>query len=140
MSKFRALEESDFRNQNILNGVKLKFSTENVPMRRAALVARRLSSAQAASPMNDVLERLCVEQLEKMKENGTYKAERVLVSPQGAAIKVNGRESINFASNNYLGLANDASVIGAAKGILEKRGFGLASVRFICGTQCRYQV
>jgi glycine C-acetyltransferase len=75
-------------------------------------------------------------ELESIRGDGLYKDERVITTPQGAAIKVSGsREVINFCANNYLGLADDQRVIAAAKQALDDHGFGMASVRFICGTQ-----
>ncbi len=75
-------------------------------------------------------------ELESIRSDGLYKDERVITTPQGAAIKVSGnREVINFCANNYLGLADDERVIAAAKQALDDHGFGMASVRFICGTQ-----
>ncbi|XLS29079.1 glycine C-acetyltransferase [Flavobacteriaceae bacterium M23B6Z8] len=75
-------------------------------------------------------------ELEEIKENGLYKKERIIVSPQGAVIKIdNGQEVINFCANNYLGLSSHPDVIQAAKDTLDTHGFGMSSVRFICGTQ-----
>ncbi len=74
-------------------------------------------------------------ELADIKEAGTYKVERVIESPQSAAIKVPQGEVINFCANNYLGLADNKEIIAAAKKALDERGFGMASVRFICGTQ-----
>jgi len=75
-------------------------------------------------------------ELDGLRENGLYKAERVLVSPQQAAIRVQGgQEVLNFCANNYLGLSNDARLVEAAQAALLHRGFGMSSVRFICGTQ-----
>lgn len=75
-------------------------------------------------------------ELQKMKTNGLWKEERVIVSPQNARINVHGHESVlNLCSNNYLGLANNPEVILAAKASLSEWGYGLSSVRFICGTQ-----
>ncbi len=74
-------------------------------------------------------------ELKGIKEAGTWKAERVIESSQSAAIKVGGGEVINFCANNYLGLADNPEIIAAATKALEERGFGMASVRFICGTQ-----
>ncbi|HZJ55974.1 MAG TPA: glycine C-acetyltransferase [Myxococcaceae bacterium] len=72
----------------------------------------------------------------ELREQGLYKNERILVSPQNAAIRVEGGgEVLNFCANNYLGLADHPRVIETARGALEKHGFGMASVRFICGTQ-----
>ena len=74
------------------------------------------------------------QQLESLREEGLYKRERELRSPQGAAIRVAQGEVINFCANNYLGLADDADLIAAARASLDANGFGMASVRFICGT------
>lgn len=75
-------------------------------------------------------------ELDKLKEEGLFKAERVITSPQQAVIKLqSGAEVINLCANNYLGLANDPALIHAAKQSLDEYGFGLSSVRFICGTQ-----
>ncbi len=76
------------------------------------------------------------ETLEEIREAGLYKDERVITSPQGVTITVSdGREVLNFCANNYLGLADNPEVIAAAHKALDDHGFGLASVRFICGTQ-----
>ncbi len=75
-------------------------------------------------------------ELKNIEEAGLYKRERIIVSPQGADIKVNtGKEVINFCANNYLGLSSHPKVIAAAKDILDTHGYGMSSVRFICGTQ-----
>ncbi len=72
----------------------------------------------------------------EMQETGVFKPERVLVSPQGTHVRDEaGREILNLCANNYLGLADDPRVVAAASKTLEERGFGMASVRFICGTQ-----
>src|SRR5436189_1154940 len=73
-------------------------------------------------------------QLEDLKARGLYKRERQLQSPQGSAIRVAGREVINFCANNCLGLANHPAIVEAAHEGLRRYGYGLASVRFICGT------
>lgn len=73
--------------------------------------------------------------LEQMRKDGLYKKERIITSPQDAVIEVNHAEVLNFCANNYLGLADHPKVIAAAKVALDQYGFGLASVRFICGTQ-----
>ena len=76
------------------------------------------------------------EELKSIKESGLYKNERTIVTPQGADIRViSGDEVINFCANNYLGLSSHPRVIQAAKDSLDTHGFGLSSVRFICGTQ-----
>ncbi|SBV97280.1 glycine C-acetyltransferase [uncultured Dysgonomonas sp.] len=75
-------------------------------------------------------------ELADIQSAGLYKNERIIVSPQGAAIKVNtGQEVLNFCANNYLGLSNNKELIQAAKDAMDERGFGVSSVRFICGTQ-----
>ena len=74
-------------------------------------------------------------ELEGLKEAGLYKSERVIVSPQSAEIEVGGRRLLNFCANNYLGLADNDELRAAAKAALDRYGYGMASVRFICGTQ-----
>jgi glycine C-acetyltransferase len=74
-------------------------------------------------------------QLDELKSQGLEKRERLIQSPQGTAITVNGKEVINFCANNYLGLANHPALVEAAHEGLRKHGYGLSSVRFICGTQ-----
>src|ERR1700689_5316482 len=74
-------------------------------------------------------------QLDDLRAQGLFKRERRLQSPQGSAIKVGGREVLNFCANNYLGLANHPAILEAAQEGLRSYGYGLASVRFICGTQ-----
>jgi glycine C-acetyltransferase len=75
-------------------------------------------------------------ELQSIRDAGLWKEERVLASPQGAeALLADGREVLVFCANNYLGLSSDPDVIGAAHAALDARGFGLSSVRFICGTQ-----
>jgi len=76
------------------------------------------------------------EELKEIKAAGLFKEERIITSPQGAVITLeSGQEVINFCSNNYLGLSSHPEVIQAAKDTLESHGFGMSSVRFICGTQ-----
>ncbi|HWP61595.1 MAG TPA: aminotransferase class I/II-fold pyridoxal phosphate-dependent enzyme, partial [Candidatus Paceibacterota bacterium] len=74
-------------------------------------------------------------ELAAAKENGTYKTERVLESPQGREITVGGKQYLNFCSNNYLGLSGTPELEQFSEGSVKRWGFGLASVRFICGTQ-----
>ncbi len=74
-------------------------------------------------------------ELQAIENNGLYKKERVITSPQGAEITVNGETVLNFCANNYLGLSSHPEVIHAAKDALDSHGFGMSSVRFICGTQ-----
>ncbi len=82
------------------------------------------------------MQQLLTEELEAICRDGLYKDERVITTPQGSSIRVqDGDEVLNFCANNYLGLANDPDVIAAARKALDDHGFGMASVRFICGTQ-----
>ncbi len=74
-------------------------------------------------------------EIEEIKEAGLYKTERVITSDQGAEIEVGGKNVLNFCANNYLGLSANPKVIEAAKNEIDERGYGLSSVRFICGTQ-----
>src|SRR5437016_7402363 len=74
-------------------------------------------------------------QLDDLKAKGLYKRERQLQGPQGSAIQVGGRAVLNFCANNYLGLANHPAIVEAAHEGLRQYGYGLSSVRFICGTQ-----
>jgi len=75
-------------------------------------------------------------ELETIEQAGLFKNERIITSPQGALIRVaNGREVLNFCANNYLGLSNNPELIQAAKNGLDTHGYGVSSVRFICGTQ-----
>jgi glycine C-acetyltransferase len=74
-------------------------------------------------------------ELQTIVDNGIFKSERIITSPQGAEIVVNGKSVLNFCSNNYLGLSSHPEVIQAAKDALDSHGFGMSSVRFICGTQ-----
>jgi len=74
-------------------------------------------------------------ELQTIQENGLFKKERIITSPQGAEITVNGKKVLNFCANNYLGLSSHPEVIQAAKDALDSHGFGMSSVRFICGTQ-----
>ena len=83
------------------------------------------------SKMKDFL----TSELEGIRAAGLYKDERIIQSPQGAIIKVKGREALNFCANNYLGLSSHPQVIEAAHKALDEWGFGMSSVRFICGTQ-----
>jgi len=81
-----------------------------------------------------------VETLAGLREQGTYKSELVMTTPQGAHVQVEGRgEMLNLCANNYLGLANHPAVVEAAHAALDRWGFGMASVRFICGTQALHR-
>ncbi|MBD0779938.1 glycine C-acetyltransferase [Maribacter sp. ANRC-HE7] len=82
------------------------------------------------------IKKYLADELKSIKDDGLYKSERIITSPQAAVIKLsNGEEVINFCANNYLGLSSHPDVIQAAKDTLDTHGFGMSSVRFICGTQ-----
>ena len=85
--------------------------------------------------MNQPLVNRIAAELEEIKKAGLFKNERIIESPQGAVIKVGGREVINLCANNYLGLSSHPKIIEAAKKYIDDRGYGMSSVRFICGTQ-----
>lgn len=85
--------------------------------------------------MNEKLVKRLAGELEEIRTAGLYKTERIIESPQGAEIRVNGKTVLNFCANNYLGLSSHPKVIEAAKKYVDYRGYGMSSVRFICGTQ-----
>ncbi|HEY9342600.1 MAG TPA: glycine C-acetyltransferase [Hanamia sp.] len=85
--------------------------------------------------MNENLVKRLGKELEDIKAAGLYKNERIITSDQGAEIEVGGKKVLNFCANNYLGLSSHPKVIEAAKKAIDERGYGLSSVRFICGTQ-----
>ncbi len=85
--------------------------------------------------MYNTLKPVLVQELNEIREAGLYKAERIISTPQAADIKANGKEVINFCANNYLGLSSHPKVIQAAIDAIHTHGFGMSSVRFICGTQ-----
>lgn len=95
---------------------------------------RRIHQLQVA--MYKTLKPVLEKELQSIREAGLYKKERIIVTPQGADIRTaDGREVINFCANNYLGLSSHPRVIDAAKRAMDTHGYGLSSVRFICGTQ-----
>ena len=85
--------------------------------------------------MNEKFVQRIAKEVEEIKASGLYKTERIIASPQGAEIKVGGKTVLNFCANNYLGLSSHPKVIEAAHKTIDERGYGLSSVRFICGTQ-----
>jgi len=85
--------------------------------------------------MYDTLKPVLEKELGEIREAGMYKAERIISSPQGADINTNGKAVVNFCANNYLGLSSHPKVIEAAKKAIDTHGYGMSSVRFICGTQ-----
>ncbi|MGY4386667.1 glycine C-acetyltransferase [Pedobacter sp. UYP24] len=86
--------------------------------------------------MYKTLQPVLKQELEQIEKDGLFKRERIIVTPQGADIKINtGQQVINFCANNYLGLSSHPVVIEAAKKAIDKYGYGMSSVRFICGTQ-----
>ncbi|MHB9149592.1 MAG: glycine C-acetyltransferase [Thermoleophilia bacterium] len=93
--------------------------------------------------LNEPVQALLSAQLDEIRSAGLWKSERILASPQGALVTVGegaqAREVLNFCANNYLGLSSDPRVVAAAHDGLDARGFGMSSVRFICGTQDRHK-
>jgi glycine C-acetyltransferase len=85
--------------------------------------------------MNEKFVNRIQHEVEEIKQSGLYKTERIITSPQGAEIEVNGKTVLNFCANNYLGLSSHPSVIDSAHKAIDHRGYGMSSVRFICGTQ-----
>lgn len=85
--------------------------------------------------MYDTLKPVLEKELEEIKSLGLFKTERIITTPQGADITANGKEVVNFCANNYLGLSFHPKVIEAAKRAIDTHGYGMSSVRFICGTQ-----
>ena len=86
--------------------------------------------------MYDSMKKGFLDELTEMRAQGSHKDERVIVSRQGPVLRLtDGREVLNFCANNYLGLASHPTVINAAHAALDQWGYGLSSVRFICGTQ-----
>src|SRR5579871_5631599 len=85
--------------------------------------------------MNESFVKRIAGELEEIKASGLFKTERIIESPQGAEIHVNGATVLNFCANNYLGLSSHPKVIEAAHRAIDARGYGMSSVRFICGTQ-----
>src|SRR5688572_2816778 len=86
--------------------------------------------------MYETLKPALTKEIQEIKDAGLFKSERIIVSPQGADIRLNdGKQVVNFCANNYLGLSSHPKVIEAAKKAIDTHGYGMSSVRFICGTQ-----
>src|SRR5580658_11181883 len=85
--------------------------------------------------MNDSFVTRIASELGEIKGSGLFKTERIIASAQGAEIMVGGKTVLNFCANNYLGLSSHPKVIEAAHRVIDTRGYGMSSVRFICGTQ-----
>jgi len=85
--------------------------------------------------MNEKLVQRIANEIDEIKNSGLYKTERIIESSQGAEIMVNGKTVLNFCANNYLGLSSHPKVVQAAQQTIDNRGYGMSSVRFICGTQ-----
>ena len=85
--------------------------------------------------MNEAFVKRIAAEIEEIKLSGLFKTERIITSPQGAEITVNGKTVLNFCANNYLGLSSHPKVIEAAQKAINSHGYGMSSVRFICGTQ-----
>jgi len=85
--------------------------------------------------MNEGFVKRIAQEIDQIRASGLYKTERIISSPQGAEMTVNGKTVLNFCANNYLGLSSHPKVIEAAYAAIESHGYGMSSVRFICGTQ-----
>jgi glycine C-acetyltransferase len=85
--------------------------------------------------MNENFVKRIAKEVEEIKTSGLYKTERIISSSQGAEITVNNKTVLNFCANNYLGLSSHPKVIEAAHKTIDSHGYGMSSVRFICGTQ-----
>src|ERR1700740_473303 len=85
--------------------------------------------------MNDKFVHRIAGEVEEIRASGLYKTERIISGPQGAEITVNNKTVLNFCANNYLGLSSHPKVIEAAHKAIDSHGYGMSSVRFICGTQ-----
>ena len=85
--------------------------------------------------MNQKFAERIAKDVEEVKDTGLYKTERIITSQQGAEITVGGKSVLNFCANNYLGLSSHPRVIAAAHNAIDSHGYGMSSVRFICGTQ-----
>src|SRR4029077_14403300 len=112
-------------------------SVENSPISLTAVTAARVRrwGQSIIEGMNPAfIERLRAD-LAGVREQGLYKSERVLAGPQGGLVRTGDREVINLCANNYLGLANHPALREAAHRGIDRFGYGMASVRFICGTQ-----
>jgi glycine C-acetyltransferase len=104
-------------------------------LRAAALRSRRQWSSTSTMQSYEKFESVLKAELKSIEEAGTFKSERIIESEQRASISVGGAQVLNFCANNYLGLSDNKVIIDAAKRYLDTRGFGMSSVRFICGTQ-----
>src|SRR5882672_1480627 len=120
------IEEESLTGGNRANGGKTLFS-----LFPPVQFLRENENSMSDSSLRQVLS----SELDAIRQKGLFKQERQLLGPQGAAIRVANREVINFCANNYLGLANHPAVVAAAQEGLRRYGYGMASVRFICGTQ-----
>ena len=98
------------------------------------LMLKQGSLASKTFSTNQLLKTVCAANLDEIREAGTFKTERVITRAQGMEIQADGKTVLNFCANNYLGLASHPRVVKAAKDIMDTHGFGMSSVRFICGT------
>ncbi len=112
------------------------FFHRNAPCKRAYLHHFKLQNKPYSYKiMYGNFQKFLQDELQAIKEAGLYKNERLIEGPQQAAIQVAGKEVLNFCANNYLGLSNHPRLVQAAKDIMDQRGYGMSSVRFICGSQ-----
>ena len=110
------------------------FSLQNLADQHVVSAGLYLCALNAPKMNEKFVERLRAE-IADIKDSGLYKTERIITSPQGAEITVGGKKVLNFCANNYLGLSSHPKTIEAAHHYLDTRGYGMSSVRFICGTQ-----
>lgn len=99
------------------------------------MLTKTLLTKRFSTKASKKLSEICNQTINDIKAAGTYKREKQITSPQSIEISVGGKTMLNFCANNYLGLSNNQELIKAAKAALDSRGYGMSSVRFICGTQ-----
>ena len=112
-----------------------KLGATDVPEYLKTLNCKSSISNRKSNIMYGKMKEHLANTLAEIREAGLYKEERLIESPQRAAIEVAGKEVLNFCANNYLGLSDNKRIIEASKKMMDERGFGMSSVRFICGTQ-----
>lgn len=109
----------------------MRINSRQIAFSRINLLSNQLKNFSQTS----LLQQICKKSVDDIKTAGSYKKERVISSPQGMEIKVGSKTLLNFCANNYLNLSNNQKIIEASKAAMSSRGYGVSSVRFICGTQ-----
>ena len=121
--------------QDIFKNIRMKSLNIRVCLKTLPLCTFTIFKPKISIAMYTSFKEHLAQELADIKEAGLFKDERIIVSPQGAEIRINtGKEVLNFCANNYLGLSNSPELIAAAKEALDSHGYGMSSVRFICGT------